>query len=158
MKHALLLCLALGGIVYAVAPLDSQDAGGQSLADQVNARLEAQLQGLHDIYFGLHKNPELSTKEVRSSRKLADALKQYGYEVTEKIGSEAGGFGIVGILKNGDGPTVMIRTDMDALPIIEQTGLAYASQVRVRDTEGKEVVIVKLHTQCRHGLQRYCIF
>ena len=131
----------------------SQDAAKDGLAGQVSAKIEAHLATLQETYIDLHKNPELSTKELRTSKKLADALRQMGFEVTEKVGSEAGGFGIVGMLKNGDGPTVMIRTDMDALPIIEQTGMPYASQVRVRDAEGKEVGV--MHA-CGHDMHMTC--
>lgn len=153
MKRSLLLVLALSALLCVSTQLDSQDPVQDALLNKVQSNVDAQLPQLQETYLDLHKNPELSTKELRTSKKLADTLRQLGYEVTEKIGSEAGGFGIVGILKNGDGPTIMIRTDMDALPIIEQTGLPYASQVRVRDAEGKEVGI--MHA-CGHDMHMTC--
>lgn len=153
MIRLLLLGLAFGLALLAAPSLDSQDPSQDALVNLVQSKLDAQLSQLQETYLDLHKNPELSTKELRTSKKLADMLKQFGYEVTDKIGSEKGGFGIVGILKNGDGPVVMIRTDMDALPIIEQTGVPYASQVRVRDAEGKEVGV--MHA-CGHDMHMTC--
>jgi len=80
---------------------------------------------LDALYIDLHKNPELSLHEGRTAAKLAAQLRDLGFEVTEHVG----GNGVVGVLKNGTGPTVLVRTDMDALPIKEQTGLKYASTV-----------------------------
>ncbi|MBK6948672.1 MAG: amidohydrolase [Haliscomenobacter sp.] len=82
---------------------------------------------LLDFYKQLHQSPELSFQEKETSRKLAAELRKVGYEVTEGVG----GYGIVGILKNGPGPTILYRTDMDALPMVEKTGLPYASAVKV---------------------------
>src|SRR5581483_4419174 len=83
---------------------------------------------LEATYIDLHRNPELSTHETRTAAKLADDLRQLGYEVTTGVG----GTGVVGVMKNGPGPTVMLRTELDALPVEEHTGLPYASQVRVK--------------------------
>ena len=96
------------------------------------------------VYKGLHANPELSFKEVQSSAFMASELKRLGFEVTSNVGDawikakakadvgevlgETGGYGVVGVFRNGSGPTVLIRADMDALPIPERTGLSYASQ------------------------------
>lgn len=85
-------------------------------------------------YTYLHQNPELSFKEVKTASFLAKKMKSYGFKVTEKVG----GTGIVAILKNGKGPKIMIRTDTDALPILEKTGVSYASKVRQIDIEGIE--------------------
>ncbi|MFT3882494.1 MAG: hypothetical protein QM703_22940 [Gemmatales bacterium] len=130
MNRSLFLGLFVGSQLCLAGLLHSQDGTPSTLHTQLNAKLDGSLAELQETYFDLHRNPELSMKEVRTAKKLADALRKLGYEVTEQIGSTEGGFGIVGILKNGDGPTVMIRTDMDALPVIEQTGVPYASQVR----------------------------
>jgi amidohydrolase len=86
------------------------------------------------IYIDLHKNPELSLMEVRTAAKMASELSKMGFEVTTGVG----GNGIVGILKNGKGKTIMLRTDMDALPIKENTGLPYASEVVMKNASGIE--------------------
>src|SRR5262249_40071742 len=83
---------------------------------------------LDALYKHLHTHPELSLQEEATSARLAEELKKLGFEVTTGVG----GHGIVGVLENGKGPTVLVRTDMDALPVTEQTGLSYASKVRVR--------------------------
>ena len=86
------------------------------------------------IYRDLHANPELSFQEVRSAKIMADAARKAGFEVTEGVGKT----GVVAVMKNGPGPTVLIRADMDALPVIEQTGLPYASKKRGVSTAGVE--------------------
>src|SRR5271155_576541 len=97
------------------------------------------------LYLDLHENPELSAHEVQTAAKLAGRLRALGYEVTEHVG----GTGIVAILKNGVGPTVMLRTELDALPVEEKTGLAYASKVRAKDDGGHDVPV--MHA-CGHDL------
>src|SRR3954464_1392258 len=97
----------------------------QQLADD-------ELPSLLTIYKDLHTHPELSTFEERSSGIVAKELKAAGCEVTEHVGKYgqpgiATGYGVVGVMKNGDGPVVLVRSDMDALPVQEQTGAAYAS-------------------------------
>ncbi|MFX6353584.1 amidohydrolase, partial [Acinetobacter baumannii] len=87
------------------------------------------------FYVDLHKNPELSHAEHRTASGVAEWLTRTGYEVHKGIG----GTGVVGILRNGPGPTVMLRADMDALPLEEKTGLPYASTARVDDADGAEV-------------------
>jgi amidohydrolase len=100
---------------------------------------------LRDFYVDLHRNPELSLHEEKTAAKVADRLRQAGFEVTAGVG----GTGIVGVLKNGSGPTVMLRTELDALPVEEKTGLAYASTVRVKDDSGTEVPV--MHA-CGHDI------
>ena len=90
------------------------------------------------LYFDLHRNPELSSHETRTATKLAAGLRELGYEVTTGVG----GTGIVGVLKNGAGPVVMLRTELDALPVEEKTGLPYASTVRAKDDGGAEVGVM----------------
>ncbi|MGH2381543.1 MAG: amidohydrolase [Candidatus Limnocylindria bacterium] len=90
-----------------------------------------------ETYRALHGHPELPHQEVQTAATAADALREAGYEVHERIGTT----GVVGILRNGDGPTVLMRADMDALPIKEETGLPYASTVRVTDAAGQEVPV-----------------
>jgi hippurate hydrolase len=92
----------------------------------------------HALYIDLHQHPELSFHETETASKLADRLRKLGYDVTEHIG----GTGIVAILKNGPGPTVMLRTELDALPVEEKTGLAYASKVHTKGEEGTDVSVM----------------
>jgi hippurate hydrolase len=90
------------------------------------------------LYLDLHQHPELSMREQQTAAKLAERLKALGYQVTTGVG----GAGIVTILKNGDGPTVMLRTDMDALPVEEKTGLPYASKATTKDSAGTTVSVM----------------
>lgn len=99
----------------------------------------------HELYVDLHEHPELSSHEAQTAAKLAERLRSLGYEVTEHVG----GTGIVAILKNGAGPTVMLRTELDALPVEEKTGLPYASKVHTKDDSGREVPV--MHA-CGHDL------
>jgi hippurate hydrolase len=90
------------------------------------------------LYLDLHQHPELSSHETRTAAELATRLRTLGYEVTEYVG----GTGVVAILKNGPGPTVMLRTELDALPVEEKTGLPYASKVRAKDDNGRDVPVM----------------
>jgi amidohydrolase len=99
----------------------------------------------HEFYLDIHEHPELSAHETQTAAKLALRLRNAGYEVTEHVG----GTGIVAVLKNGAGPTIMLRTELDALPVEEKTGLPYASKVRTKDDEGHEVPV--MHA-CGHDL------
>jgi amidohydrolase len=102
------------------------------LAQTLDERVQREIPTLLDTYQTLHAMPELSTQEVKTSAYVAKRLRELGYEVTEKVGRykepDTTCYGVVAILRNGDGPVVLVRTDMDALPVAEQTGLAYASQ------------------------------
>jgi amidohydrolase len=93
---------------------------------------------LRDFYIDLHQHPELSLHEERTAAKVAERLRAAGFEVTTGVG----GTGVVGVLRNGAGPTVMLRTELDALPVEEKTGLPYASTVRVKDDAGAEVPVM----------------
>lgn len=103
--------------------------------DAVLQKLAAEYGSLDALYKDLHANPEVSYMEERTAGVVARELRAAGFDVTEKIG----GHGVVGVLKNGAGPTLLIRTDLDALPMQEETGLPYASKARVKDVTGKEV-------------------
>src|SRR5437016_2747245 len=107
---------------------------------------EAELTSLLAIYKDIHAHPELSMHEERSAAIVAKELKAAGCEVTERVGKyEKPGatcFGVVGVMKNGAGPTVLVRTDLDALPVHEETGLPYASTVTTKNDEGKEVPVM----------------
>jgi hippurate hydrolase len=100
--------------------------------------LDAIYPQLDALYLDLHKNPELSTKEEKTAARMAAELKKLGYEVTTGVG----GTGVVGVLRNGKGPTVLLRTELDALPVEEKTGLAYASHVTSTNPAGQTVPVM----------------
>ncbi len=104
----------------------------------IQKEIEYEYPSLEKLYWDLHSHPELSFHEQKTSARLASELRDIGFEVSSNIG----GYGIVGILRNGNGPTVLIRTDMDALPVKEQTGLSYASNVRTKDEDGRDVGVM----------------
>jgi amidohydrolase len=123
----------------------------QSSAD-LKSSVETQLPSLVETYKHLHRNPELSHHEANTSAYLAAELRKLGYSVTERVGKYQDGtqaYGIVAILKNGAGPTLLIRTDMDALPLVEKTGLDYASTVRTKNDQGQDVGV--MHA-CGHDI------
>lgn len=121
----------------------NQEAKEHSAA--VLAKLDEILPGLESIYKDIHAHPELSMQENRTAGIAADRLKANGFEVTANVGKT----GVVGLLKNGSGPTVMLRADMDALPVKEATGLPYASNLTATDGEGKTVPV--MHA-CGHDM------
>lgn len=122
----------------------------QSDLDQ---RISKEEPSLLATYKHLHENPELSTQEKESSALISAELKKLGYEVTDHFGQyddpSLVSYGIVAVLKNGPGPAVYVRTDMDALPIVENTGLPYASHVKAKRADGTEVGV--MHA-CGHDL------
>src|SRR5690242_8635047 len=95
----------------------------KTINSKMDSFIDKLLPELEEIYKDIHRNPELSMQESRTSKIAADYLTKYNYEVTTNVGAH----GVVGLLKNGEGPTVMLRADMDALPVTETTGLPYAS-------------------------------
>src|SRR5262245_32530247 len=101
-------------------------------------RLQSLSPSLDALYVDLHRSPELSLHEEKTAAKLAAQMRKLGYTVTEKVG----GTGLVAVLANGTGPTLLVRTEMDALPLKEQTGLPYASQVTVKDDSGTVVGVM----------------
>jgi len=107
----------------------------KALNAKMDSALEAMLPEMEEIYKDIHRHPELSMQEKRTAQIAANYLKKYNWEVTTGIGVT----GVVGIMKNGEGPTVMLRADMDALPVTEATGVPYASTVRAKDEDGTEV-------------------
>ncbi len=127
-------------------PLLATSAGAADGArDQVANKLAADYPALEKFYTDLHLHPELSLMEERTSAKVADGLRAAGFEVTERFG----GYGVVGVLKNGAGPTLLIRTDLDGLPVAEETGLPYASTARVTNLSGQEVPVMQA---CGHDI------
>src|SRR5947209_7077596 len=122
----------------------------QSREAAVLNNLSAIYPDIEALYIDLHEHPELSMQEVQTSAKVASRLKDAGLEVTSGVG----GTGMVGILRNGSGPTVMLRGDMDALPIEEKTGLPYASNVKVKNSAGQ---VVPVGHMCGHDLHTSCL-
>jgi amidohydrolase len=127
-------------IVLGVVPLQAQTAGAPS-----SAEVDAIYPDIEALYIDLHRNPELAFHETRTAATLAARVKTLGYEVTTGVG----GTGIVAILKNGPGPTIMLRTELDALPVEEKTGLSFASKVVVRDADGQPTPV--MHA-CGHDI------
>lgn len=141
---------AMIGALAAAAPVFA--------ADDLTAAVAADHDYVLGLYKNLHENPELSFKEKNTAALLAKELKELGFEVTERVGDDwvrekvlkdvgeiredVGGYGVVAVMKNGDGPTVMLRADMDALPLEEKTGLAYESQVMSQTHTGKDAPVM----------------
>lgn len=122
---------------FAASQADAKDAALAGI-DAIYPELDA-------LYRDLHQNPELSGHEEKTAAKLADRLRRLGYEVTTGVG----GHGIVALMRNGNGPTVMLRTDMDALPIQEKTGLPYASRITAPGPTG---TLVPVMHACGHDV------
>lgn len=132
-KHWLFLLLFVSSLAALARP--------QSASKEV----ESVYPDARALYLDLHQHPELSAHETETASKLASSLRSAGYEVTEHVG----GTGIVALLKNGAGPTIMLRTELDALPVEEKTGLPYASKVHTKDDAGRDVPV--MHA-CGHDL------
>jgi len=107
-------------------------------ADELRDAVAADLSGLVELYRDLHAKPELSFQEMQTSKKLAARVRALGFEVTEGVGKT----GVVAVMRNGEGPTVMLRADMDGLPVVEQTGLPFASKVRAVAQNGTETGVM----------------
>ncbi|MGN6285372.1 MAG: amidohydrolase [Afipia sp.] len=118
----------------------------QHTASVVLSDLDKLLPDLEMLYKDVHSHPELSMQETRTAGIAADRLRDAGYDVTTGVGMT----GVVGLLRNGEGPTVMLRADMDALPIAEATGLDYASKVTATDADGKAVPVGHM---CGHDMR-----
>lgn len=116
----------------------------------VQARVQQEYPSLFELYKHLHLHPELSFQEKQSAARVAEELRQVGCEVTTGVGRQ----GVVGLMKNGTGPTVLVRTDLDALPVKEQTGLPYASTVTTKDGHGNDVPV--MHA-CGHDIHMTCL-
>ena len=142
-------CVGLGfwlvvegrNIGWAAAPSD---------ASSVASLVQDQWPKLESLYRDLHAHPELSFHEEKTALRLTDELRELGLEITSKVG----GFGFVALLKNGVGPTVLVRTDLDALPVQEQTDLPFASKVMTRDDQSNSVPV--MHA-CGHDVHMTCL-
>jgi amidohydrolase len=115
------------------------------LIETMTNAIDGLLPELEAIYKDLHQHPELSMQEVRTAQIASDYVEKFGYEVTRNVGVT----GVVAVLTNGAGPTVMLRADMDALPMAEATGLPYASTIKARDEDGVEVDVAH---SCGHDM------
>jgi amidohydrolase len=140
MRHTLLL--AAGATLSFASSAYAQRAPEPPIA---MAQVNAIYPGIEKLYIDLHRNPELAFHERRTAERLAQRVKGLGYEVTEGVG----GTGVVAILRNGPGPVVMLRTELDALPIEEKTGLPFASTVRTKNDAGETVPVAHA---CGHDL------
>ena len=139
-------------IVAAVAAVAFPLAAQNPAASDLAASAQRQLPGLTETYKHLHRNPELSRHEEQTSAYLAGELRKLGYTVTEHVGKYEDGsqaLGVVAVLENGAGPRLLIRTEMDALPVVEKTGLDYASTVTATNAQGQQVGV--MHA-CGHDL------
>jgi amidohydrolase len=113
-------------------------AGASASAADIRGEVASIYPQMQVLYRDLHEHPELSTLEIETAAKLAGRLKELGYDVTTGVG----GTGLVGVLKNGAGPTVALRVELDALPVVENTGLPFASTVKTKDAGGAEVGVM----------------
>ncbi|HET9712871.1 MAG TPA: amidohydrolase [Pyrinomonadaceae bacterium] len=127
------------------------NASGQQLS--LDAMIDRDLASLLSTYKNLHQAPELSHREEKTAAFVAGELRKLGFTVTERIGKYQNaqwvGYGLVGVLKNGPGPTVLVRTELDALPVEEKTGVPYSSQVKTKNDAGVEVSV--MHA-CGHDI------
>lgn len=129
MKRFLLITVLLFFTNYILIQAQTKSS---ALDKKIFNIIENQIEGVNELYIDLHQTPELSFMEFKTAEKMAFQLDKMGFEVTKKFG----GNGVVGVFKNGNGKVIMLRTDMDALPIKENTGLAYASSVVTKNAEG----------------------
>ncbi len=143
MRKLFLVCAALAVLAFNV--------NGQQ--QTLDAMIDRELASWLTTYRNLHAAPELSHREEKTSAFVAAELRKLGFTVTERIGkfenAQWTGYGLVGVLKNGPGPTVLVRTELDALPVDEKTGLPYASQVKAKNDAGVEVSV--MHA-CGHDM------
>lgn len=139
MKSAVLLFLLIASVCVAQKNMDTL--------------IEKEYPSLDAIYKRVHSNPELSYHEEKTSQMVADELRKAGYDVTDHVGKYAdpslSGYGVVAVMKNGPGPTVLVRADMDALPVEEKTGLPYASTAKGKADDGADVPV--MHA-CGHDI------
>jgi amidohydrolase len=139
----------VAAVCLAASPLLAQNSGP---AADLDASAERQLPALVDTYKHLHSNPELSRHEENTAKYIATELRKLGYTVTDHVGKypdNSGAFGIVAVLENGSGPRLLLRTELDALPVEEKTGLDYASTVHSTNAQGQNVGV--MHA-CGHDL------
>jgi amidohydrolase len=133
------VAFGVGGSILAAGSIFAQEHPVEKIA-------QGELPSLLAIYKDIHSHPELSTREEKTSALVAKELRAAGCEVTENFGKYDNPnlkcYGVIGMMKNGAGPTVLVRTDMDALPVEEDTGLPYASKVTTKNDDGREVHVM----------------
>ena len=138
-------------LVPAILVLFAINAGAQQ--PSLDSMIDRDLPSLLTTYKSLHAAPELSHREEKTAALVAGELRKLGFTVTERIGkfqnAQWVSYGLVGVLKNGAGPTVLVRTELDALPVEEKTGVPYASQVKMKNDAGVEVNV--MHA-CGHDI------
>jgi amidohydrolase len=151
------LVVVVTSLVALAAVFNGTSARAQNSAQSSaqNAALARQVDAIYPeaqtLYLDLHEHPELSGHETRTAEVMAGKLRALGYEVTEHVGGD----GVVAILKNGAGPVVMLRTELDALPVTEETGLPYASKVTAKDDSGRNVGV--MHA-CGHDVHMATLY
>jgi hippurate hydrolase len=131
--------------VFTAPAADTPVSTAAQLRQQVTSQIAKACPQLEPLYKHFHTHPELSSREENTSKRVADELEQLGFKVTRRVG----GYGVVSVLSNGVGPTVLVRTDLDALPVTEQTGAPYASSAKVTDEKGNTVGV--MHA-CGHDM------
>jgi amidohydrolase len=141
------------GIAVLLLVLTAPTTSAQQSLESLDAMVDREIAQLVATYKMLHAAPELSHHEEKTSAFFAAQLRALGFTVTEHIGKytvpEWKGYGVVAVMKNGDGPTVLVRTDLDALPVEEKTGLPYASNVKAKNDAGQDVGV--MHA-CGHDI------
>src|SRR4029453_14289122 len=146
MRNKMYLVVILASLLFTTAT----NVGAQQSLD---ALIDRDIASLVTTYKALHAAPELSHYEEKTATFFAAQLRALGYTVTEHVGKyerpEWTGYGVVAVLKNGAGPTVLLRTELDALPVEEKTGLPYASKVKMKNDAGQEVSV--MHA-CGHDI------
>ncbi len=147
---AIIIPAMIRSLIFTVlAVLTALTASAQN--DSLKQQVDSVFPDAKALYLDLHQHPELSSHETRTAGVMAEKLRALGYEVTEHVG----GVGVVAIMKNGAGPVVMLRTELDALPVTEETGLPYASKVKARDDSGREVGV--MHA-CGHDVHMATLY
>jgi len=139
------LCFSPKKILVAALLASTGAAHGAALPPAIAAQLQANYPAVEELYLDLHRHPEIAFQEVETARKLAEKTRALGFDVTTGIG----GTGLVAILRNGPGPVVMLRTEIDALPVLEKTGLPFASTATTKNAAGETVPV--MHA-CGHDI------
>src|SRR6266699_5366354 len=132
-------------VLFGLLAFAGSGASQTAWSTPTSAEVDAVYPDIESLYIDLHRNPELAFQEVQTAAKLAARVRALGYEVTTGVGRT----GIVAVMKNGPGPTVMLRTELDALPVEEKTGLPFASQVVVKNGNGQSTPV--MHA-CGHDI------
>src|SRR5713226_2977051 len=132
-------------VLFGLLAFAGSGASQTAWTTPTSAEVDAVYPDIETLYIDLHRNPELAFQEVQTAARLAARVRALGYEVTTGVGRT----GIVAVMKNGPGPTVMLRTELDALPVQEKTGLPYASTVVVKGASGESVPV--MHA-CGHDI------